>query len=219
MTNSSNASPPSAASGIQNISPTRSPSSPYATPSPSATYHPLTTPHNQQSYQTATPVTATSAEFQGNGGSPHYHHHHVSAQAVPVPQSHQLYYPTSLSPTHQIYGNVGFSNFSYAPGWTHSTADYGLFQNTYHYQPEYISLINESGLVIQVSLYKRLLKFLIFLGPTLNRQTFHRRHQTSKRARNQTLKQSHNRRSIKVIEICRKIHHHVRLIMQLTTTI
>lgn len=149
MANSSNASPPASA-GIQNISPTRSPGSPYASPSPSATYHPLTThPHQtQQNYQATTPVSA-SAEFQGNG-SPHYHH--VSTQpspVVPVPQNHQLYYPSSLSPSHQIYGNVGFSNFSYAPGWaTHGTAaEYGLFQNSYHYQPtaEYISLINESG--------------------------------------------------------------------------
>lgn len=150
MTNSTNASPP-ATSGIQNISPTRSPGSPYATPSPSATYHPLTTPLNQtQTYQNVAPVTATSSEFQGNN-SPHaYHPSAQPSPVVPVPQSHQLYYPTSLSPSHQIYGNVGFSNFSYAPGWSHSAphADYGLFhQNTYHYQPtaEYISLINETG--------------------------------------------------------------------------
>lgn len=39
---------------------------------------------------------------------------------------------------------MGLSNFSYAPGW-HGTADYGLFQNTYHYQPaEYIPLINNN---------------------------------------------------------------------------
>lgn len=153
MTNSNNS--PPIATGIQNISPTRSPGSPYATPSPSATYHPLTThSHNQtpQSYQTSTPVTASSSEFQGNG-SPHYHH--VTTQSAPPPvvpvpthQSHQLYYPSSISPTHQIYGNVGFGNFSYAPpSWSHATAaDYGLFQNSYHYQPaEYISLINETG--------------------------------------------------------------------------
>jgi hypothetical protein len=125
-------------SGIQKISPTRSPSSPYATPSPSATYHHLTT-QTQQAHQTS--------DFQGGNASPHY-----AAQAqttppvVPVPQSHQLYYPTSLSPSsHQLYSsNVGFSNFSYATGW-HGTADYGLFQNTYHYQPaEYIPLINDA---------------------------------------------------------------------------
>lgn len=69
-----------------------------------------------------------------------------------MPQNHQLYYPTSVSPTtHQIYGNVlnsnGFSNFGYSSsGWPHTTTvtgDYGLFQGTYHYQPtEYIPLIN-----------------------------------------------------------------------------
>jgi brachyury protein len=68
---------------------------------------------------------------------------------VPVPQSHQIYYPPSLSPTHQIYGNVisptGFSNFGYsATGW-HGSSDYGLFQSTYHYQPtEYIPIISET---------------------------------------------------------------------------
>lgn len=143
-----NTSPP-ASSGIQNISPTRSPGSPYATPSPSATYHPLTTPHNQQNYQATTPTTV---EYQNNG-SPHFHHTSSAAQpSLAVPQSHQLYYPPSLSPTHQIYGNVGFTNFSYAPGWTHGTAaDYGIFQNSYHYQPSAeifhsnISLINDGG--------------------------------------------------------------------------
>lgn len=160
MTSSSNianASPP-ASSGIQNISPTRSPSSPYATPSPSATYHPLTTPLNQQSYQAATPSATID---YSNNGSPHYHHTSTAQPSLPVPQSHQLYYPSSLSPTHQIYGNVGFTNFSYAPGWTHGTAaDYGLFQNTYHYQPsaEYISLINETGLDIDFKIFNGLFR-------------------------------------------------------------
>ncbi|KAG5678266.1 hypothetical protein PVAND_007957 [Polypedilum vanderplanki] len=128
-------------SGIQNISPTRSPSSPYATPSPSATYHHLTT-QNQQ---------AASAEYQGNA-SPHYiTQAQTTPPVVPVPQTHQLYYPTSLSPSHQIYSNVGFSNFSYATGW-HGTADYGLFQNSYHYQPaEYIPLINDASAYNQPS--------------------------------------------------------------------
>lgn len=126
---------PTPSSGIQNISPTRSPSSAYATPSPSATYHHLT-PQNQQQYQP--PAT----EFQGNN-SPHYASQ--TSPVVPVPQTHQLYYPTSISPSsHQIYSNVGFSNFSYATGW-HGTGDYGLFPNTYHYQPaEYIPLINSN---------------------------------------------------------------------------
>jgi hypothetical protein len=125
-------------SGIQNISPTRSPSSPYATPSPSATYHHLTTSQTQQTHQAPT-------DFQGSA-SPHYAtQSQTTPPVVPVPQSHQLYYPTSLSPSsHQIYSNVGFSNFGYATGW-HGTADYGLFQNSYHYQPaEYIPLINDT---------------------------------------------------------------------------
>lgn len=135
--NNSASSPTSAA--VQNISPTRSPGSPnYAASSPSATYHHLT-PQNQ-TYQPPQDI------YQSNG-SPHYA---AASQppVVPVPQSHQLYYPSSLSPTHQIYGNVisptGFGNFGYgAAGW-HGTGDYGLFQSTYHYQPaEYIPIINE----------------------------------------------------------------------------
>ncbi len=139
---------PSVTACVQNISPARSPGSSYTSPSPSATYHPLTTVNNQQSYH-ATPSSAPPAEYQNNG-SPHYHISSSQHSLAVPPQSHQLYYPSSLSPSHQIYanGNVGFTNFSYAPhGWTHGTpSDYGIFQNTYHYQPtsEYISLINDS---------------------------------------------------------------------------
>lgn len=136
--NASTSSPTSPA--VQNISPTRSPGSPnYAASSPSATYHHLT-PQNQN-YQPSPDAYQTS-------GSPHFAAP-TQTPVVSVPQSHQLYYPPSLSPTHQIYGNVisptGFSNFGYsATGW-HGAGDYGLFQSTYHYQPaEYIPIINES---------------------------------------------------------------------------
>lgn len=137
--NNTNTSSPNSPA-IQNVSPTRSPGSPnYVAASPTATYHHLTS--QNQSYQHSPDV------YQSNG-SPHYI---ASSQSpiVPVPQSHQLYYPTSISPTHQIYGNVisptGFGNFGYgAAGW-HGAGDYGLFQSTYHYQPaEYIPIINES---------------------------------------------------------------------------
>lgn len=131
--NAANTSSPTPSTGIQNISPTRSPTSPYATPSPSATYTHLTS-QGQQQYQ-------AQAEYQGSV-SPHYSSQ--PSPVVPVPQP-QLYYPSSLSPSHhQIYSNVGFGNFSYAPGW-HAGADYGYIQNTYHYtQPEYIPLINNN---------------------------------------------------------------------------
>lgn len=122
---------------VQNISPTRSPGSPnYATSSPTATYHHLT-PQNQ-SYQPVSDVYQPA-------GSPHYASP-AQAPTVPLPQS--LYYPSSLSPSHQLYTNVispsGFGNFGYSTSGWHGTSDY-LFQNSYHYQPaEYIPIINES---------------------------------------------------------------------------
>lgn len=143
--NNTNTSSNSPTSVVQNISPTRSAGSPnYVTSSP-ATYHHLT-PQNQYN---------TSSEIYQPTGSPHQHY--TSTQAplpppvVPVPQTHQLYYPTpALSPTSQIYGNVinpsGFSNFGYSTGWHgHTASDYSLFQSTYHYQPtEYLPIINDS---------------------------------------------------------------------------
>lgn len=138
MNNSTNSSPTLPV--VQHISPTRSPGSPnYEASSPPATYHHLT-PQNP-SYQS--PPT----DVYQSSGSPHYTNSSQSP-VVPVPQG--LYCPSSLSPSHQIYGNVinptGFGNFGYsAPGW-HGAADYGLFQSTYHYQPaEYIPIINESA--------------------------------------------------------------------------
>lgn len=130
-----NGSPTSPA--VQNISPNRSPGSPnYGAPSPTATYHHLTP--QGQTFQPPPEVYQSS-------GSPHYA---AASQppAVTVPQS--LYYPSSLSPTHQLYGNVisptSFGNFGYsASGW-HGAGDYGLFQSAYHYQPtEYIPIIND----------------------------------------------------------------------------
>lgn len=137
ISNNTNTSSPTS-SGVQNISPTRSPGSPsYVASSPSATYHHLT-PQNQ-TYQNPSEVYHSSS-------SPHYASP-SQPPIVPVPQN--LYYPSSLSPSHQIYGNVinptSFSNFGYsATGW-HGSGDYGLFQSTYHYPPaEYIPIINES---------------------------------------------------------------------------
>lgn len=136
--NSTNTSPILPA--VQHLSPTRSPGSPnYETSSPTATYHHLT-PQNQN------PDFVRSSEVYQSSGSPHFT---SSSHSSIVPQG--LYsYPSSLSPSHQIYGNVinpsSFGNFGYnAPAW-HSTSDYGLFQSTYHYQPaEYIPIINEPG--------------------------------------------------------------------------
>ncbi|CRK92891.1 CLUMA_CG006310, isoform A [Clunio marinus] len=125
---------------VQNVSPTRSPGSPNYVPPSTTTYHHLTT----QS-QTYTPSTEI---FQANG-SPQYTTPQVPI--VPVPQSHQLYYPPSLSPTHQIYNNVispsGFSNFGYGTAGWHGGSDYGIFQSSYHYQPtaEYIPLNNDQN--------------------------------------------------------------------------
>lgn len=141
MSGSSNANGSPTSPAVQNISPNRSPGSPnYGAPSPTATYHHLT-PQNQ--------TFQPPPEVYQSGGSPHYA---AAAQppVVTVPQS--LYYPSSLSPSHQIYGNVmsptSFGNFGYsASGWP-GPGDYGLFQSVcqsaYHYQPaEYIPIVNE----------------------------------------------------------------------------
>jgi hypothetical protein len=150
---------------IQNISPTRSSGSPQnyigASSSPgSITYHHLT-PSTHQNYQTPAEIYHHHHHHQSSCSSPNYISNPPTAPIVPMPQNHQLYYPTSISPsstTHQIYGNVinpsGFSNFGYSStGWPHAAAaaavaasDYGLFQGTYHYQAaEYIPLINDSN--------------------------------------------------------------------------
>lgn len=62
-----------------------------------------------------------------------------------------MYHTSSSSPSHQIYGNVlsapTLSNLSYASTW-HSSTDYGMFQNSYHYQaPEYIPIIGDLRLI------------------------------------------------------------------------
>lgn len=140
--NNLNTSSPTSSSAVQNVSPTRSPGSPnYAASSPSATFINLT-PQTQNYHPPA-------SEVYQPGGSPHYS---ASSQppVVPVHPNPQLYYPSSLSPTHQIYGNVisptGFgTGFAYGTTGWHGASDYGLFQSTYHYQPaEYIPIINEA---------------------------------------------------------------------------
>lgn len=61
--------------------------------------------------------------------------------------THQMYHHPSQSSPSQIYGNMlnasTLTNLSYASTW-HSSADYGMFQNSYHYQaPEYIPIISD----------------------------------------------------------------------------
>lgn len=63
-----------------------------------------------------------------------------------VPTTHQMYHPSPASPS-QMYGNMlnapTLTNLGYASTW-HSGADYGMFQNSYHYQaPEYIPIISD----------------------------------------------------------------------------
>uniref|UniRef100_A0A1B0D407 Uncharacterized protein n=1 Tax=Phlebotomus papatasi TaxID=29031 RepID=A0A1B0D407_PHLPP len=116
----------------QATSPTPSGGSPGYVSSPgSYTTHHLT-PHNQ--YISATPADG----YQPAGGSP-----------TPLyTSSYQVYHPTpAVSPSHQLYGNVlnapTITNLGYSSTW-HSGTDYGVFQNSYHYQaPEYVPLIGE----------------------------------------------------------------------------
>lgn len=62
----------------------------------------------------------------------------------------QMYHPTSSSSpsSHQLYGNMlgappALTNLGYASTW-HSSTDYGLFPNSYHYQAsEYIPIIGD----------------------------------------------------------------------------
>lgn len=55
----------------------------------------------------------------------------------------QVYHQNSPSSSHQIYGNVlntSLTNLGYASSW-HTSGDYGMFQNSYHYQtPEYLPI-------------------------------------------------------------------------------
>lgn len=71
-------------------------------------------------------------------------------QSYGTPSSHQVYHPTPTSPTHQLYTNVlnGPTALSYpTSSWHNGTtaAEYGLYQNAYPYQPEYIPLVSEIG--------------------------------------------------------------------------
>ncbi|XP_055682221.1 T-related protein isoform X1 [Lutzomyia longipalpis] len=130
--NPGNPSSPIAVAVPQTTSPTPSGGSPGYVSSPgSYTTHHLT-PHNQ--YIGASPADG----YQPAGGSP-----------TPLyTSSYQVYHPTpAVSPSHQLYGNVlnapTITNLGYSSTW-HSGSDYGVFQNSYHYQaPEYVPLIGE----------------------------------------------------------------------------
>lgn len=75
----------------------------------------------------------------------------VSSASQPyATASHQVYHPTPTSPSHSsLYTNVlnAPSALGYpASSWHNGAgADYGLYQNAYTYQPEYIPLVSEIG--------------------------------------------------------------------------
>lgn len=115
----------------QHHTPPRSPISPNCV-SGSPSYHQMTSQNPN--------IASSSSSEAYTSNSPHYT---TTSQSpiVPMPQTHQLYYPSSLSPNHQIYGNVigstTFGNFGYSgttAGW-HGAGEYSLFHNAYHYQP------------------------------------------------------------------------------------
>lgn len=117
------------------------------------------------------PASAVSPTHSGD--SPVYASHHLASQAYSTgataqvdlyqmpnsnnsppqfyatpaaPTTHQMYHPSPSSPS-QIYGNMlnapTLTNLSYPSTW-HSGSDYGMFQNSYHYQaPEYIPIISD----------------------------------------------------------------------------
>lgn len=94
-----------------------------------------------QSYSTGATAQVDLYQMPNNNSSP------PQFYASPaVPATHQMYHPTPSSPS-QIYGNMlnapTLTNLSYASSW-HSGSDYGMFQNSYHYQaPEYIPIISD----------------------------------------------------------------------------
>ncbi|XP_031641230.1 T-related protein [Contarinia nasturtii] len=104
---------------------------------------PVYTSHHLASQAYSTGATAQVDLYQmpnGNNSPPQFY------ATATAPNTHQMYHPTPASPS-QIYGNMlntpALTNLSYASTW-HSTADYGMFQNTYHYQaPEYIPIISD----------------------------------------------------------------------------
>lgn len=126
-----------------NISPTPSNGSPgYATSSPTYSTHHLA-PHNSQYTPTSTSSVATGAQIDVYQPS-------VSPQQIYAPAGHQIYHPTpTVSPNHQLYGNVlnppTITNIGYSTSW-HSASDYSVYQGAYHYPTaEYIPMIGDIG--------------------------------------------------------------------------
>lgn len=83
--------------------------------------------------------------------------------------SSQVYHQNSPSSSHQIYGNVlntSLTNLGYASSW-HTSGDYGMFQNSYHYQtPEYLPIGDlryfprfMNGFVFRIEISLDLIKF------------------------------------------------------------
>ncbi|XP_037906741.1 T-related protein isoform X2 [Hermetia illucens] len=125
---------PSATTPItSNVSPTPSTGSPNYTASTGYTTHHLSS-HNQYNLGPP-PPTQNEPTYQNLTGSP---------TQTYSSSPHQVYHPTPTSPTHQLYTNVlNPSTLSYSATW-HSGTEYGLYQNSYAYQPpEYIPLVGE----------------------------------------------------------------------------
>ncbi|XP_055855472.1 T-related protein isoform X2 [Episyrphus balteatus] len=115
-----------------NASPTPSNGSPnYTTPSPGYTIHHLTS-HSQ--YGSA--GNQTDIYQNGAGSSP---------QPYGGTSAHQIYHPTPASPSHQLYTNVlnPPASLTYPSSSFYNGTEYGLYQNAYSYQPEYIPLVSE----------------------------------------------------------------------------
>ncbi|XP_055905365.1 T-related protein isoform X2 [Eupeodes corollae] len=124
--------PPNPSSPItSNASPTPSNGSPsYASPSPGYTIHHLTS-HPQ--YSSA--GNQTDIYQNGTGSSPQPY----------GTGAHQIYHPTPASPSHQLYTNVlnPPASLTYPSSSFYNGTEYGLYQNAYSYQPEYIPLVSE----------------------------------------------------------------------------
>ncbi|XP_039449636.1 T-related protein [Culex pipiens pallens] len=123
-----------------NISPTHSNGSPgYVTSSP--TYH--LGSHSSASQYTPAVSSATASVSQIDVYQPS-----VSPQQIYAPAGHQIYHPTpTVSPNHQLYGNVlnapTITNLGYSASW-HSAGDYSVYQGAYHYPTaEYIPMIGD----------------------------------------------------------------------------
>ncbi|XP_058465291.1 T-related protein [Malaya genurostris] len=125
-----------------NISPTPSNGSPnYVTSSPTYATHHLSS-HNTQYSSTPSTSTANQIDVYQPSVSPQQ----IYASAA----GHQIYHPTpTVSPNHQLYGNVlnppTITNLGYSTSW-HAAGDYSVYQSSYHYPTaEYIPMIGDIG--------------------------------------------------------------------------